>query len=342
MADTMNLSLDELREMARTLRKDACMMTNAAKSGHTGGPVGMADYMAALMFNYLRVNPKDPYWTERDRMVISNGHTSALNFALLARRGFFSPGYLLSFRSTNSRLQGHPNHIKLPGVEIGAGSLGQGLSVAHGMALGAKLRGKNDVRVFCNLGDGEMQEGQIWEAIMHAGHRATNNLIVSVDYNNIQIDGFVSDIKRLDPLDDKFRDFHFDVRWADGHDMGDICDAWDWAVKPSGKPKAILFKTVMMKGIPEYENQAKWHGTPCNDEQLMVCLKALGYGYNSVEEARADYGEIAYDGIDQMIQASPWARVVHMGSLEITEGKHNEHGNNLAAPEFFEEIAWGK
>lgn len=329
MADTLNYSLDELREVARTIRRDAIMMTNAAKSGHPGGPLSAADYTAALICNYLRLRPQEPYWPQRDRFVISNGHCSALNYSLLCRRGYFSPGYLLTFRSTPSRLQGHPNHVKLPGVEIGTGSLGQGLSAAHGMALGAKLAaaqgisGMEQVRVVCNLGDGEMQEGQIWEAIMHAGHRGTDNLAIAIDWNDAQIDGRVKDIKRLDPIDDKLAAFHWNVRWCDGHDMAEVCRAWDWVWSNlgSGKPSAIIFKTIMMQGTGEkYEDIPGWHGTPPNDEQALECLHNLGYSYPDLAAARADYGAAVYDGPQPPGMASAWVRVVHADTLEITHG----------------------
>lgn len=323
MGDTLKLSHDELREFARTIRKDVIMMTNVSKSGHPGGPLSAADYTSALICNYLRLRPQEPYWDGRDRFVISNGHCSALNYSLLSRRGYFSPGYLLTFRSTPSRLQGHPNHVKLPGVEIGAGSLGQGLSVAHGMALGAKLKGLSEVRVVANLGDGEMQEGQIWEALMHAGHRGTDNLIIAIDWNDAQIDGRVRDIKRLDPIDEKLAAFHFNVRWADGHDMDDICAAWDWAFANlgSGKPAAIVFKTIMMQGAGEkYEDIPGWHGAPPNDEQALEILHNLGYPFASLEEARAEYGAQIYDGPMPPPMAAPWARVIHADTLHITQG----------------------
>jgi transketolase len=342
--DTLGLNHDELRAISRELKKDAVMMTNAANSGHTGGPFSMADYCAALVFNYLRVRPHEPYWEERDRFIISNGHVSALNYSLLSRRGFFSPGYLLTFRSTASRLQGHPNHIKLPGIEIGTGSLGQGLSAAHGMALGAKQRGYKDVRVHCNVGDGEMQEGQIWEAIMHAGHRGTDNLIMSVDYNDIQIDGRVREVKRLDPLDDKLRACHWDARFVDGHDMAAICEAWEWSREPTGKPKALIFRTIMMKGVEPYEDIFKWHGKACTDEEAVTCLKGLGYEFENLDEVRAAYGAQVYDGPLPRVQASPWARVLHMDTLDITQWSHNEdsHGEKLINPEPFREMSWKK
>ena len=319
MAETQKLTHDELREFARTVRRDVIMMTNVSKSGHPGGPLSAADYTSALVCNYLRLRPQEPYWQHRDRLVISNGHCSALNYSLLSRRGSFNPGYLLTFRSTPSRLQGHPNHVKLPGVEIGSGSLGQGLSVAHGMALGAKLAtlqgdaGMSDVRVVCNLGDGEMQEGNIWEAIMHAGHRRTDNLIVSIDYNDAQIDGRVHDIKRLDPLDAKLEAFHWNVRWADGHDMAQVCDAWEWAFGNvgSGQPSAIIFKTVMMKGAGQkYEDIASWHGQPPNDEQALEILHHLGYSYPDIASARGDYGGPVYDGAVPPPMAAAWSRVI--------------------------------
>jgi transketolase len=323
--EQLNLSHAELYEFARQVRKDAVLMTHSAQSGHTGGPFSMADYMAPLLCNYLRLKPREPFWEDRDRFLVSNGHTSAGIYSLLCRRGYFSPGYLLTFRSTPSRLQGHPNHIKLPGIEIGTGSLGQGLSAAHGMALAQGLDGPGAQhrRTVCNVGDGEMQEGQIWECIHHAGHRGTDNFIMSVDYNDIQIDGYVREVKRLDPLADKLRAFHWEVREVDGHDMGEICAAWEWAWERKGSPSALIFKTVMMHGVPEYEYLFKWHGQACNDEQALHCLKALGFDYASLDEAKTEYGERVYDGVVPKVLAAPWARVLHMDTLRITAGEHN-------------------
>jgi transketolase len=323
--DTLGLDHEQLHEFARTVRKDVILMTNKANSGHAGGPLSMADYCTVLICNHLRCRPEDPAWEQRDRFIVSNGHCSAMNYALLSRRGYFSPGYLLTFRSTPSRLQGHPNHIKLPGIEIGTGSLGQGLSVAHGMALGAKLNGWDDTRVICNIGDGEMQEGQIWEAIAHAGHRGTDNLIMAIDWNDAQIDGTVREVKRMDPVDDKLAAFHWNVKWCDGHDLQQIEDAWQWAYDNlgSGKPSAIVFKTIMMKGVPQYEDMYQWHGKAPTDEQALECINALGYPFTSVEEARAEYGEPVYDGVVPKVLGAPWARVLHMDTLHITEGEHN-------------------
>jgi transketolase len=317
------LSHDELCEVARTIRRDVTLMTNTAKSGHAGGPFSAADYTAALVMNYLRLRPDEPYWEDRDRFIISNGHCSALNFSLLCRRGFFSPGYLLTFRSTPSRLQGHPNHIKLPGIEIGTGSLGQGLSAAHGMALGARLTGQQDVRVVCNIGDGEMQEGNIWEAIMHAGHRGTDNLIIAIDWNDAQIDGYVRDIKRVDPVDDKLTAFHWRNRWCDGHDMAAIVEAWDWAFAHVGQgmPIALIFKTIMMKDAGEkYENIPGWHGRPPKDDEALEILRNLGYDYATIEDARAEYGEPVYDGMRPPMMAAPWARVIKAETCDIVLG----------------------
>ncbi len=300
---TLNLSKEELIERSRLIRHDILISVNAAQSGHPGGPLSAADYHTALWMNYLNVDPKNPYWEERDRYLLSNGHCSALNFALMAHRGFFSRGYLLTFRSLNSRLQGHPSSVKLPGIEVGTGSLGQGLSVAHGMALGARMRGRPDILSFCNCGDGELQEGNIWEAVMHAGHRQTDNLILSVDWNNAQIDGYVENVKGVEPLVDKFEAFRWRVLVADGHNMDEIINAWEWAIdgtprcgKGCGKPSVILFKTVMMKGCPSFENIPGWHGRPPKDDELMIMLSELGFKYTNVEEARVSLGEPIYDG----------------------------------------------
>lgn len=284
----MKLSKTELKEMARLIRRDVLVMTYVANSGHPGGPLSAADYTTALFFNYLRVDPKNPSWEERDRFILSNGHCSALNYAILARRGFFDPAYLLTFRSTGSSLQGHPNKVKLEGLEASTGSLGQGLSVAHGMALGARLAGLKNVHIYCNCGDGELQEGNIWEAAMCAGHYKSDNLTVLVDWNNVQIDGKCTDVKTVEPLPEKFRDFNFYVIVANGHNFDEILDAYDEALTVKGKPTAILFKTKMMYGTP-YEDDFLWHGKPPNKEELQICLRALGF-HQTPEEAVEEIG----------------------------------------------------
>jgi len=271
------LSIDEVRDMARTIRKDSLIQIYKAKSGHPGGPLSAADYLAVLWFRHLRIDSEKPFWEERDRFVMSNGHCSALNYALLTRRGFIEQEELLTFRDAGSRLQGHPNYRKIPGLEASTGSLGQGLPVAHGMALGAKLAKKSDVRVFVNVGDGELQEGTMWEAIMAAAHYKTDNLIAMVDFNNAQIDGYVEDVMGLEPLDEKFKSFGWRVLTCDGHDLDKIEEAFVTAQKSDGRPTVILFKTKMMHGTPSFEDNPGWHGKPLNAEEMTTALKELGY-----------------------------------------------------------------
>ncbi|HEX9746512.1 MAG TPA: transketolase [bacterium] len=291
-AGTLNLSIDELREMARTIRRDVLIMTHSAKSGHPGGPLSMADYATALVFNYLRVDPEDAHIEPRDRFIVSNGHCSAYNYAVLARRGFFDWRYLPTFRSFLSGLEGHPNRHKAYGVEVSAGSLGHGLSIGHGLALGAKLAAK-DERVYVNVGDGELQEGSCWEAIMAAGHYKTDNMLVTVDYNDAQIDGRMTDVMDIRPLDGKFRSFKWHVIEADGHDMAEILKTYDRAhdAMGHGQPVCIIFHTIMMKGVPTYEDDFLWHGRPLKEEEVLeLALKELGYN-ETAQEAVASYGD---------------------------------------------------
>ena len=303
-AGALGWDIEKLRRMAKLIRRDVLIQVTNAQSGHPGGPLSAADYLTALWFRYLRVDPKNPKWEERDRFVMSNGHCSALNYALLARRGFFDPAYLLTFRTTKSRLQGHPNALKLPGLEVNTGSLGQGLSVAHGIALGLKLLGSS-ARVFCNCGDGELQEGNIWEAVMAAGHYKTDNLVVTVDWNDAQIDGKMHQVMNVNPIDDKFEAFGWYVIVADGHDFNDILRAYDEAIDHKGDPVCILFKTTMMYPLPSFmdwegkRNNWKWHGKPLSYEQCDQALKELyadgepdyeGKIFTSFEEARRSYG----------------------------------------------------
>jgi transketolase len=292
-AGTLNLSIDQLNETARTIRKDVVVQTYAAKSGHPGGPLSAADYLTALYFNYARVDPENPRVEPRDWFVISNGHCSALNYALLARRGFFPPAYLLTFRSTGSGLEGHPNRNKTPGVDVSAGSLGHGLAIANGLALGARLRGV-DERVYVNVGDGELQEGSCWEAIMAHAHYRNDNVLATVDYNDVQIDGRVHDVMNLRPLDGKFAAFGWKVFEGDGHDMEEVIRLLDQAHAALGKgqPVVILFHTIMMKGVPSYEDDHHWHGKPlATDEMLQTALTELGFN-ETPAEAVASYGDV--------------------------------------------------
>ncbi|RJO71497.1 MAG: transketolase [Myxococcales bacterium] len=271
------LPLNDVRRLARLIRRDVLVQTYAANSGHPGGPFSAADYLAVLWFRHLRIDPQNPQWRERDRFVLSNGHCSALLYSLLARRGFIPFSSLVTFRATGSPLQGHPNRLKVSGVEASTGSLGQGFPVAHGMALGAKLAKLESVRVICNLGDGELQEGIMWETAMAAAHYRTDNLLAMVDFNNAQIDGYVSDIMEVEPLADKFRSFRWRVIEANGHDYEAIESAYQQAFMPDPRPTVILFRTRMMAGAPTFENDPGWHGKPLNRDQMAVALRELGF-----------------------------------------------------------------
>jgi transketolase len=273
----LKLSHADTFAIAQQIRRDVCLMTNVANSGHAGGPLSMADYATWLFFNVMDIDPKNPRRELRDRFVLSNGHCSAFNYAVLSRRGYFPPKWLLTFRQSKSPLQGHPNMLYVPGLEASTGSLGQGLSQANGMALGARLRGQDGVRVYCNCGDGELQEGNIWEAVMTAAHYKLDNLCVMVDFNDAQIDGRVQDVKGIEPLGDKWRAFNFHVIEADGHDYGAIEAAYEEARATKGKPSVILFKTFMMKGVTPYEDNFKWHGKPLSDEELAIAIRSLGW-----------------------------------------------------------------
>ena len=284
----------ELQEIARQIRKDVCVMTHVANSGHAGGPLSAADYTTYLIFNGMNVDPDNLTMADRDRLIISNGHCSALNYALLAHRGFFNRSYLLTFRTTPSKLQGHPNRLKVPGLEASTGSLGHGLSIGLGQAMGLKLS-KDKGHVFVNVGDGEMQEGSIWEAIMAAGHYRQDNLTMMVDWNDAQIDGKMTDVMNIEPIGAKLRDFHWHVVEADGHDFGQIASAFEEARAHKGAPTAIVFKTIMMKGVPPLEDQFQWHGKPLDTEHLTLALKELGFN-ETPTEAIASYGEVSFHG----------------------------------------------
>lgn len=250
--------------------------THAAKSGHPGGSLSAADLFTYLYFKEMNVDPKNPKWEDRDRFVLSKGHTAPGLYATLAQRGFFPESELLTLRHIGSRLQGHPNMNETPGVDMSTGSLGQGVSAAAGMALAAKYQGK-DCRVYTLLGDGEIQEGQVWEAFMLAHHYKLDNLCVIIDNNGLQIDGKVADVMSPYPIPEKLRAFGFEVMEIDGHDFDQIEAAFAKAKETKGVPFAIVMKSVKGKGVSYMENQAGWHGKAPNDEeyeQAMTELKA--------------------------------------------------------------------
>lgn len=269
------LSVDDLKAMALNVRRDIITMNTTAKSGHTGGPLSCADYATALFFHELVYDPKDPAWAARDRFVWSIGHVTPVIYSVMAESGYWPKADLLHFRQWTGHLQGHPAHSDTPGIDVSSGSLGQGLSVGVGMALGFKLDG-TDQRVFVQMGDGEQQEGQIWEAAMSAGHFKLDNLVAFVDYNEKQIDGDVEDIMGIAPLADKYRSFRFHVIEIDGHDFGQILAAFDEARATKGKPTVILAHTVMGQGVSFMAGDYTWHGKPPKQDEAERALVELG------------------------------------------------------------------
>lgn len=259
---------------ANEIRKSIIREVHSAKSGHPGGSLSSADIFTYLYFEEMNIDPENPDKADRDRFVLSKGHVAPAYYATLAERGFFPKEELTTLRKIGSKLQGHPDMKKVPGVDMSSGSLGQGISAAVGMAIAAKLRG-DDYRVYTLLGDGEIQEGQVWEASMMAGHRKLDNLVVIVDNNGLQIDGNVADVCSPYPIADKFKAFNFNVIEIDGHDFDQIADAFAQAKAYKGKPTAIIAKTVKGKGVSFMENQASWHGSAPNDEQFEVAMKDL-------------------------------------------------------------------
>ncbi|MBO8168453.1 MAG: transketolase [Thermoanaerobacteraceae bacterium] len=263
-----------LRDKAQTLRRHIVEMTAAAGSGHPGGSLSAADIVSVLYFEEMRLDPDRPDWPERDRFVLSKGHAAPLLYAALAERGFFLVEELKSLRKLGSRLQGHPDAKHLPGVEMSTGSLGQGLSAANGMALAAKLD-KLDSRVYVLLGDGEIQEGQVWEAAMAAAHYRLDNLVAFLDYNGLQIDGPVDEVMSVEPVADKWRAFGWHVIEIDGHDYGQIINALEEARGVSSKPTIIIARTVKGKGVSFMENEVGWHGSAPNSEEAEKALAEL-------------------------------------------------------------------
>ncbi len=264
----------ELMKMANEIRKGVITAVHSAKSGHPGGSLSAADIYTYLYFEELNIDPKDPKKADRDRFVLSKGHTAPGYYATLANRGFFPVEDLKTLRKVGSYLQGHPDMKHIPGVDMSSGSLGQGISAAVGMAISAKLS-NDSYRVYTLVGDGEIQEGQVWEAAMLAGHRKLDNLVVIVDNNNLQIDGPINEVNSPYPIDKKFEAFNFHVINIDGHDFDAIDAAFKEAKATKGQPTAIIAKTVKGKGVSFMENQVSWHGSAPNDEQYEVAMADL-------------------------------------------------------------------
>ena len=265
----------ELQKIANEVRKDIVTAVHAAKAGHPGGSLSAADVFTYLYFEEMNIDPKDPKKPDRDRFVLSKGHTAPGLYSVLAERGYFPKEDLLTLRHLGSYLQGHPDMKHIPGVDMSSGSLGQGISAAVGMAISAKMS-NDSYRVYTLLGDGEIQEGQVWEAAMMAGHRKLDNLVVIVDNNGLQIDGDIEQVCSPYPIDKKFEAFNFHViNVADGNDMEQLRAAFAEARQTKGMPTAIIMKTVKGKGVSFMENQASWHGTAPNDEQYAVAMADL-------------------------------------------------------------------
>ena len=264
----------ELQKKAVDVRKGIVTAVHAAKSGHPGGSLSAADIFTYLYFAEMNIDPADPKAENRDRFVLSKGHVAPGLYSVLANRGYFPVEDLETLRHTGSYLQGHPDMKHIPGVDMSSGSLGQGFSAAVGMALGAKMQGK-DYRTYCLCGDGEIQEGQIWEAAMFAGHRKLDNLVLIVDNNNLQIDGKISDVCSPYPIDEKFKAFNFHVINVNGNDFDELKAAFDEAKTVKGMPTAIVAKTTKGKGVSFMEDNAGWHGKAPNDEEYAIAMEEL-------------------------------------------------------------------
>jgi transketolase len=271
----MSQEYANLAQVATRIRRHILEMVTEAASGHPGGSLSAVEILTALYFQVMKVDANRPNWTERDLFVLSKGHASPVLYATLAERGFLPTEELLTFRKINSRLQGHPHRKGTPGVDMTTGSLGQGLSAANGMAMASKLEQREDHWIYCLLGDGEIQEGQIWEAAMTSAHYNLDNLIAFLDYNGLQIDGDVHTVMNPAPLAEKWRAFNWHVQEIDGHDFGQVLAAIDIAKTARNMPSMIICKTIKGKGVSYMENQAGWHGSAPNREQLAQALAEL-------------------------------------------------------------------
>jgi transketolase len=264
----------QLKKNANVIRTDIVEQVHSAKSGHPGGSLSIADIVAYLYFVELNVDPANPDWADRDRFVLSKGHTCPAVYSALARRGFFDPAILPTFRHIGSILQGHPDMKHIPGIDMSSGSLGQGISAACGMALTAKKSGAS-YRVYTILGDGEIEEGQVWEALMFAAHYKLDNLCIIVDNNGLQIDGPTAEVMNSAPIAPKAKAFGLEVFEMDGHDFDSIEAAFEGAKKVAGKPALIVANTVKGKGVSFMENQVSWHGTAPKDDEYEIAIKEL-------------------------------------------------------------------
>ena len=263
-----------LNTICKTIRTDIIKSIASASSGHPGGSLSAVEILTTLYFEEMNIVPYNPNKQDRDRFVLSKGHAAPVLYATLSNRGFFSREELINLRSLGSKLQGHPNMNYVPGVDMSTGSLGQGISTAVGMALGNKIDNSSN-RVYCLLGDGELEEGQVWEAAMFAGHRKLDNLVVIVDNNNLQIDGTVEEVCSPYPIDKKFEAFNFNVLVINGHNFDEIREALNNAKNTKGRPTAIIMNTVKGKGVSFMENQVNWHGAAPNDEQFAIAMEEL-------------------------------------------------------------------
>ena len=269
------LNIDDLRGKALEIRRDIITMLVEAKSGHTGGPLGFADVATTLFFHEFVYDSKQPRWPERDMWFFSMGHMTPIHYSCLAEAGFFPRRDLLKFRKLDGHLQGHPSSLDTPGVEVSSGSLGQGLSIAVGAAYGSRMD-RHPRRIYALLSDGEQQEGSTWEAAMAAGHYRLDNLCAVIDYNNIQIDGYVENVMGLAPLGDKYRAFRWHVIEIDGHNITETLDALERARACKGKPTVIIARTVMGQPISFMRDRSEWHGKPPTADQGEKALAELG------------------------------------------------------------------
>ena len=265
----------ELAEKARRIRINALKAIHAAKSGHPGGSLSSADILATLYFGELNINPKNPKMVDRDKFVLSKGHAVPALYAALGERDFYEVSEMMTLRQVGSKFQGHPNMRKVPGIEMSTGSLGQGFSAAVGMAVAGKID-KNPGRVYVLTGDGELQEGIVWEAAMQAAHRKLDNLVAIVDLNGLQIDGKVNDVKCVCPVDEKFRSFGWNVISVDGHNFEELTTAFSEAKSSKGVPTAIIAHTHKGKGVSFMEDNTGWHGKAPSDEELATAIEELG------------------------------------------------------------------